>query len=257
MSRSVGAVLLAGGRSKGDLLSHTKQPYRALIEVGGRTLLEHAMAALRAAESVDYAVVIGPAECRASVSVAGDSFGWLPMGETLIDNLLAGVLALGAETEMVLACAADAPLITGGLIDRIVAVSQERGHDFCYPIVEREVCQAAFPQGRRTYVRLRDGAFTGGNAMTASRQLLLDHSDRISEIFAARKSPLRLAALLGLGLAIRLPFGRVSIREAEARAQEVLGFPVSAWICDDPAIGVDVDKMADLVTVETVLSAQR
>jgi CTP:molybdopterin cytidylyltransferase MocA len=254
VSSGVGAVLLAGGRTKGELLARTRQPYRALIPVGGRTLLEHTMAALAAARTVEYTIVVGPAECRPWVSAVGGPFGWMPMGETMVDNLLAGVHSLGSEAETVLACAADAPLISGPLIDRIVSVSHERGHAFCYPIVEREVCQAAFPEGKRTYVRLRDGRFTGGNVLTASRRLLLEHHERIAEVFAARKSPLKLASLLGLGLALRLPLGLVSVRQAEQRAGQILGFPVSAWICDDPAVGVDVDKVADLDTVEAALA---
>lgn len=254
MGNGVGAVLLAGGRTKGELLARTRQPYRALIQVGGRSLLEYAMASLAASRTVEFTTVVGPAECRQCVSAMGESFSWMPMGETMVDNLLAGVRTLGSEAETVLACAADAPLVTGDLIDRVVDVSKARGHAFCYPIVEREVCQSAFPDGRRTYVRLRDGRFTGGNVMTASRQLLLAHHRRIAEVFAARKSPLRLATLLGLGLALRLPLGLVSIREAEARAGQVLGFPVSAWICDDPAMGVDVDKVTDLAIVEKALA---
>jgi CTP:molybdopterin cytidylyltransferase MocA len=252
----VSAVLLAGGPTKGDLLEHTRQPYRALIPLGGRTLLEHSLTALGEARSIDYTVVVGPAECRPYVNACGEGFGWMPMGETLVDNLMAGVQALGAETDVVLACAADAPLITGALVDRVVAAALERSADFCYPIVPREVCQSAFPAGRRTYVRLRDGAFTGGNLMAASRELLMEHQGRIAEIFAARKSPMKLARILGLGLALRLPLGLVSIGDAEARAGKILGFPVSAWICDDPAAGVDVDKLADLETVEQALAPQ-
>jgi len=256
MGEAVPAVVLAGARCKGSLLETTRQPYKALVRVGGKTLLEHCLDALRQCQTVDNAVVVGPAECRSLVATAGPRFSWLPCGETLLDNLLAGAQAVGGAGDMILACAADAPLMGPAEIDRVVSRSVATYKAFLYPIVSKEVSEAAFPGCTRTYARLRDGSFTGGNLMLVSRRLLLANAARISAAFAARKKPLKLARMLGLWLAIRLPFGKVTIAEAEERAGRMLGVPVAAVICDDAAVGMDVDKAEDLAVVETALAAR-
>jgi len=254
--RRVPAVVLAGARCKGSLLEATRQPYKALVRVAGKTLLDHCLEGLRRCETVADAVVVGPAECRSLVAGAGPQFSWLPCGETLLDNLLAGAQAVGGSGEMILACAADAPLIGPAEVDRVVSRSLDTDKAFLYPIVSREVSEAAFPGCTRTYARLRDGRFTGGNLMLVSRRLLLENADRIAAAFAARKKPFKLARMLGLWFAIRVPFGKVTIAEAEERAGRILGLPVAAVICEDAAIGMDVDKAEDLAIVEAALAAR-
>lgn len=253
----VAAVVLAGGHCKPDLWQASGQQYRALVRVAGRPLLAYALDAIMGAKSVSRAVVVGPAECRTMVEGLGDRISWLPSGETLLGNLLGGAEALGESAEDLLCIAADAPLVTGEVVDRIVAAALDDPRDFRYPIVHRDVCLAAYPGTKRTFVRLRDGVFTGGNVMLVTRSLLASSRERIAAAFAARKSPLRLAMLFGPSIVLRLPLGRVSIAELEQRAERMLGFPVAALVCDAPEVAVDVDKPEDLRLVEELVGREQ
>ena len=51
----------------------------------------------------------------------------------------------------------------------------------------------------RTALRLRDGEFTGGNLVLVRPRFLLTQNARIAAAYAARKSPVQLARLLGIG----------------------------------------------------------
>lgn len=248
------AVVLAGGRTKGELAEATRQPHRALLTAGGRTLLDLCLDSVQESAAITRTAVVAPAECRDAVARRGAGFDWLPSGDTMLGNLLAGIEALGDGPDLVLAVAGDCPLMTGDMLDRLLEAAVASGDALCYPIVERSVCQAAFPEGVRTYAKLREGRFTGGNVMVVSRRLLLANRETVESAYAARKSPLRLASMLGWGFLLRLPFGRVGLPEVERRAARMLGFPVSAWITEDAAIAVDVDKLSDLRLVEGVLA---
>ncbi len=251
------AVILAGGTTKGALADATGQPHRALLQAGAEPLLAHALRAVVEAKSIGRAVAVAPAECRDLVEATGGRVDWLPAGDSMLDNLIAGASALDDGPDLIVAYAGDAPLVTGPVIDRVVETALRKGDALCYPIVERSVCERAYPGVRRTYARLREGQFTGGNVMVVSRRLLLANRETILDAYAARKSPLRLARMLGWSLVFRLPLGLVSLAEAERRAARIVGFPVSAWITDDAGIAVDVDKVDDLSLVNTVLSRTR
>jgi CTP:molybdopterin cytidylyltransferase MocA len=247
------AVILAGGRTKGSLAEASGQPHRALLRAGGKTLLEHAIAALADSHHVRQTVVVAPAECRDLVERAGAAFDWLPAGDTMLENLIAGATALGDSPDLVVAFAGDSPLVTGEMVDHVVETALEKGDALCYPIVERSVCERAYPGVRRTYAKLSEGQFTGGNVMVVSRRLLLANRETVENAYAARKSPLRLAGMLGWSLILRLPLGLVPIAEAERRAARILGFPVSAWITEEAGLAVDVDKLDDLRLMERLL----
>lgn len=247
------AVVLAGGRAKGGLAEASGQPHRALLRAGGSTLLEHALRGVAQSKLIGRSVVVAPAECRALVEQAGPRFDWLPAGDSMLDNLIAGASALDDGPDLVVACAGDAPFVTGAMIDRVIETALVKGDALCYPIVERSVCEAAYPGVKRTYARLREGAFSGGNVMVVSRRLLLANRETVIAAYEARKSPFRLARMLGWGMLFRFPLGLVSIAEAERKAARILGFPVSAWVTEDAALAVDVDKVEDLRLAEALL----
>ena len=68
----------------------------------------------------------------------------------------------------------------------------------------------------------------------------------IGRLYAARKNPVKLAALLGIGFLFGLVTGRLRIAQLEARASQLVGGRVSAVISTYPELGFDVDKLEDL-----------
>ncbi len=226
----------------------------ALFEVAGQPLAAWAARALVALPGVGRVAVVAP--------VVGDEDPtWIPAGalvvaagDSIVQNLFRGVEALASPTDELLVVAGDAPLISVGALERFVAVCRSAGADFGYPIVPREACEARFPGVRRTYVRLREGAFTGGNCFYLAPVAVAPALERLDRVFRARKRPAQLARMLGLGLVVRLVLGRATVAEAERAADRLLGVRTRGIVCaQDPEIGVDVDKPSDLELVRRLL----
>lgn len=130
------AVLLAGGigtRVGGDL---PKQ----LIEVGGRPLLEHALATFHDHDAVsDILVVMAAAHLTAAEALAAaypKVRAVLPGGATRSESTLAALAALREldDDELVLLHDAARPLVTGRMVDDCLAALVE--HDAVGTVVE-------------------------------------------------------------------------------------------------------------------------
>jgi molybdopterin-guanine dinucleotide biosynthesis protein A len=110
------AVILSGG--SGVRLGGVE---KASIEVHGRTLLEHAIAATQAADQV---VVVGP---RVPTSRPVTWTREEPPGGGPAAGLLAGLDALAARPDLVCVLAVDMPRFTSATLDRLVDVLAAEG----------------------------------------------------------------------------------------------------------------------------------
>ena len=78
----------------------------------------------------------------------------------------------------------------------------------------------------------------------------------IRRAHAARKQPLRLAAMLGWGTLWRLLWRRLTLAEAEAAVARLMGLSVRALVTEHAEIGADVDRAADLEAMSRYLESQ-
>lgn len=238
------AVILAGGEDSTTILGKMGAPHRALAEVAGRPAVEWVAHALRAVDEVGELALVGaPAVLDAGVGRFADHP--VPADGDLVDNIEAGLRALPAS-EVALIVTADLPLLSGAAVADFLAQSTRSAADLTYPIIPKEACEARFPGARRTYVKLREGTFTGGNAVLFKRDFIARHGSLVRSLYAARKRPWRLAGMLGMGFALRLLAGELSLQQVERRAGEILHGTARAIISRFPELGFDVDRPEDL-----------
>ncbi len=156
----IAAIVLAGGVDRGEIAERTGVAHRP----GGRPILLSVLAAARGAASVGEIVLVGPEPVQAAAPEdAVDARA--PAGGSLVDSIGHGLAAAPESAEHVLLITGDLPLITGKAVEDFTRRSLEAGAEVCYPIIPKDSCERTFPDGRRTYVRLREGTFTGGNAV--------------------------------------------------------------------------------------------
>lgn len=245
------ALVLAAGETHGRLAQATGTRFRALINVGGVSIVERVVAALREARMTQRIVVIAPPEVRERVP-AGVAELTVPSGDNLLGNVLRGLDALdGVGT--VLFAHADAPLITADSIDDFLQRAEPLRPDLAYAIVPREDVERRFPRGHRTYARLRDGTFTGTNIVLVDGGFIRRHEKLIREFYEHRKNPLRLAGMLGAGFVLRLLAGRLTIADLERRVGQVIGGEARGIISHYPELAFDVDKVGDLESIRELL----
>lgn len=236
--------MLAGAVNDGLLRQVSPAKYEAEIEVGGKPMLEHVIAALRNVSAIQRIVLVGDASV-AGEAVKEDLFQVVAPGASLIDSLINGLQVLQPK-EPVLVMTGDIPLVTGEALEDFINRCREIRGDIYYSFVSKESSEKKYPGVERTYVRLYEGVFTGGNVVLLSPQVVQDHLPMLKKAASLRKKPLQLCLMLGWRCLGRLLSGRLTIGDIEARIFSSFHFKAVGVISPYPEIGIDVDKPSDL-----------
>lgn len=239
MSEIFDAVVTAGGRLAPTERLRFGTDVKALVKIGGKTLLDTTIAAARGVREVGRITVVGP---RAARGIELQPDAWIDEFETGEENLLA---ALGsARTSRALFCASDLPFVTSAAITGLISMVRQ-GLCVAYPVYEKRAFLEAYPGGRTRFLKLADGEWTGGSVMVLEPSVLRERTSMVRQIFAARKDPTTLTKLLGLQLSLRFMAGRARVADLESRASQLLGKPVAAILGADPSLALDCDDAAD------------
>ncbi len=251
----ISVVLLAGSSGKPDPMAEAAAvACKALLPLpNGMAMLEAVLAAFQASPSVGRVVVVGDSQLRDTADAHSVSFA--PQGDSLVTNLLAGFAALDWPPRCAVATC-DIPLISPDAIESLTGAGLGAELDIVYPIVSRDTYERKFPGGKRTYATLKDGTFTGGNVLLLRSEFVRAQQAIIQVVFDARKSPLRLCRILGVGFVIKFLTKRLTIHEIEDRVGRLLHCTPQALVFDYAEIAFDVDHLEDLETVGKLLGSQ-
>ena len=239
MSDTVAVVL--GGSNPNDAFAQEGITTKALYPVGGKPLASYVLAALNASASVSQYIYVGDStpELRALTSQT------LTSGATLASSLQIGLdAALKMQPERILVISADLLWLTEEAVDTFITDAPDAA--LVYPIIAREVAERQFPGQKRTYAKLKEGTFTGGNALLLEPHIIPTLLPFVNRAYEKRKNPLSLVRLLGLGFVLKLLTGRLRIGRLERRVSDLLGMRVRAYLCQDASLGADVDEPAHL-----------
>ena len=237
------AVLLAGGGADDSLARRHGVASKAHVPFEGVPLAQLVLQALVRSRSVDRVIYVG----APPAGVAGAVDACVPGGRRLADSLALGLgAALALAPAQLLLVTADLPWLTPDSVDRFVAETPQA--DLVYPIVEAAVIAAQFPGQRRTFVRTHDGRFTGGNVVLLAPAVVAPLLPFIDRLERGRKNPLALSTLFGPAVIWGLLRGSLRVADLERRASYMLGATARAFISDDGALAVDIDRAEHLGT---------
>jgi len=240
------AIILAGGEDNDRL------PNKPLIKINGKPMIKYVIDALKETGRVDKILVVGKKNLL-KPHIKNDVYKIIESTESLIDNVMIGINELRNERRvLILTC--DIPLITSEAILDFIEKAEETECDFCYPIVKKELNDQKYPEAKRTYARLKEGIFTGGNIVYINPRIMEKCMDKAKEMVMYRKKPLKLCSILGWRFVLQLLLGVLTIPKLERRVSEMFDIKVKAIISDYPEIGNDVDKPDDVVMVRNYLS---
>lgn len=244
----VDAVVLAGG--DGAVIDPLVS-IKGLVPVAGRAMVEWVVEALNASETINrVAVVVPTSEGLGALSSLVDKV--VVSDAAFIDNVLAGVDAFAGD-RFVLVTTGDLPALLPEAVDDYVSRSLEAGVDVSYPLVAKAAMIEQFPGSERTFIRLKDGPITGGNMMLLSPEILAQNRDIGQRLFETRKSPVRMAKVIGVPFILKLITGRLEVHDVELKMEQLLGGRCRAIPTTHASIGADVDKPIDVVVAERVL----
>ena len=235
-------IITAGGELPRELHDFSDARVKALLRVGERTLLESAVAAVAGSALVDGVAVVGGDEVlRARRSEAAH----VEAGKTAVENLYRGFVHHGGELgDEFLALSPDLPFITTAAVEEFVAAARVES-EMAFPVVSAADFREAFPGSTNRFEKLDGWEATMGSCIYITGQMLKTNIPLFTDFFDARRRPHKLAAMLGLPIALSYLTGRTRIAQLEARAQQLTGGNVKAVSVRNAALAFDIDKRAD------------
>ncbi len=244
------AVVLAGSRGPGEPLAvYAGVSHKALIEVGGRPMVERVVAALSAVAAVRTIVVLierpellvghagliaAAGSCRLEIHPAADS----PSA-----SVVAAIARLGTP---LLVTTADHALLQPQWVRYFVDAASASRADVSAALARSEAVLAALPQTRRTWLRFREGRYSGCNLFYFANPAATGVARLWRDFEALRKRPWRMLQRLGWGMAVRYVGGVLRLETALARLGSMAGATVGVVEMPFGLAAVDVDKPSDL-----------
>ncbi|HHY81790.1 MAG TPA: NTP transferase domain-containing protein [Clostridiales bacterium] len=249
----INAVVLAGDSKKGAVQEGIDN--KSLLPINGKPMVEYVIDALRDSPLVDKISIIGPT--LPLKEHLGDKVDYyIESRDSLFENVKAGLEPF-ANDKAVLVVTSDIPMITGEMVTDFIQKSMNLGCDFCYPIVEKQLNEKRFPGVERTYVRLKDGTYTGGNIIFLNPSVVGPCEEFARKLIEFRKQPWKTSRMLGLKFLVGLLLGSLSIPEVEERFCRLLDIKASAIVVSYPEIGNDVDKPSDVEMVKRYFNSMQ
>lgn len=244
------AIVLAGGTNQ-KMRMDGVPTQEALLEIDGKPMLLWVLDALLASKNVNRILVAGSVTALEPLDFP-DRVQLVPGGGSIMDTLANGVQAM-RSLDKVLVVTTDVPLLTPDAVDDFCLQCTHQTADLYYPVVTKSAMQKKFPGSERTYVKLQDGIFTGGNLLLVNPIIIPRCMEIARKVTENRKQPWRLVSLLGWGILLKFILGFLSVEVARRRLSEILKMQGCVVLSEYAEIAMDIDKAADLETARAYL----
>jgi GTP:adenosylcobinamide-phosphate guanylyltransferase len=247
------ALVLAGVRpgAPDAVAAYVGVPHKALITLGGQTLLARVVGALRGAGADRIVVSTNDADVAAAATALAVEV--MPAAGSPSLSVAEAVASLSAP---LLVTTSDHALLQAEWITRFLA-DAPADCDIAALLAPEDAVRAAAPQTERTYLRFADGRYSGCNLFllrTAGAMPVIRFWRRVE---AERKHPWRIAAMIGPSMLLGFLSRRFTLDETVARLGRRAGARVVAAAVRTPfgLAAVDVDKPSDLDLVRAIAEA--
>lgn len=257
-------LILAGGQisPEDSLYRYSSGAPKALIDVGGRTMLEWVVDAIQGSQAAEEVVVIG---------LDSDDIGeraltftrpvhFLPDAGGLVPNVLAGtdwILRQWPGVQLIIGSSADIPAITASTVDGFVSDCRPLDRGVYYNFVTRQTMEARFPGSKRTYSQVNSLEVAGGDMVLVRADLIAANRQLLESLANARKQPWRVASTVGLGVLLKYLLHRLTFAEIEQIAGRILGVPGQVILSERAELAMDADKPMQVEQLRVELESRQ
>lgn len=242
------AVVLAGG-GREEWFAQEGVTNKSLLSIDGRPMVEFVLRALRGSRYLKHLILVSNFQIGEELKPLVDRV--VPAGNTMEENIERGVME--TSSPLVALMGSDIPLISPQTVDRVISLCESYPASLYLPVVRKEDIERVFPGSQRTYAHLKEGNVKAGNLFLFRRENWHTVENFLSRVVAGRKQIWKLASILGTKCLFKFLMGQLSIEELEKVVSQATSLPVKAIIIDAPDLGVDVDKLEDLILARAVL----
>jgi GTP:adenosylcobinamide-phosphate guanylyltransferase len=244
----VTAIILAGTRPGRDPVAADENvSCKALVNIGGITMLERVIDALAAAGIERIVVVCDEGPVTQIATERGATT--LAPGLGPSDSAFRALHLLGAP---LLITTADHALLKPEWIRQFLADAPISA-DVVTMLAPREKVEASIPGSRRTWLRFSDGHWSGCNLFLLRTEKANRALQLWKQVEQDRKHPWRIARKIGPVTLARYLLGKLSTSEAFASLGRMAGFEVGVVAAADGLAALDVDTVADLHRVRAIV----
>jgi len=254
------ALVLAGDRGPDDpLLEAAGVTGKALIEIGGRLMLERVLQALRESEIVDRIIVSGPprkiVESSATLQalLQQNGISWQESAASPSRSTEQALAKIDPERPVLLTTA-DHALLNPEMVDFFCRRAGESRADLAVGMENYRLLQETYPESRRTVTRFRDGAYCSCNLFAFLTPASRRAARFWQQVEQERKKPLRLIALCGWPTVLSFLLGRLTLDAALQRLGRRMELMAVAVRMPFAEAAIDVDKPKDLELVQRIVA---
>ena len=242
---TLSAVILAGSRpGAADPVAEAEGvPHKVLARLGGKTLLEHVVAALAGAGIASIAVSANHPAVEAEALRLGAIL--LPTARGPSESVALAFERFGSP---LLVTTGDNPLLQSEWLKAFVAAAP-READVAVMLARRDRVEAAARDTRRTWLSFADGQWSGCNLFLLATPAAANAIAAWRQVEADRKRPWRIARRLGVGTLWSYWRGNLTLTEAMARLGRTLNVSAALVPATDGRAAIDVDKPQDLALI--------
>jgi hypothetical protein len=165
-----------------------------------------------------------------------------------------GLIEDGHVRWPLLVTTADHALLDSKIVDQFCRESEAA--DIGIGVVERANLMKRLPESRRTWIKLRGGAYTGANLFALRSPSVAAAIELWRSVEQDRKKAWRLISLLGPAMLACAALRLVSLDEVLGQLGGRLALAIKAVRLTNPLAGVDVDKPEDHALVESILEGR-
>jgi hypothetical protein len=255
---------------------------KALLEIGGRPVIEYVIEALEAAAHIGDVYIVGPVEDLSFLSNSHPDIVLLEQGDTLTENILSSYRRICPERDRhILVTASDMPFVRPSEIDAFIDLSAYASYDIVLGIVGESVLGRFLPYGDRPGIKNNCCYFKQGSVRLNNLFILRYPPDALtgyaSTIYSARyqkklrnfsrlmtdvliKDPGKLRLIwtllimqatlqadrLGLYGAARSIGSLLDIKKAEATASRAIGAGFKTVMMEFGGAAMDIDNEESL-----------
>lgn len=255
---NITALLLAGSRPGSDpLATAAGVAVKPLAPVGGEPMINYPVRALLAHPSIAQVVILtqNPEIYRAHPATA-----WLGENPQIrfeqsgsgIASTLLNLLDRPDLPFPLIVTTADHVLLDTDMLGQFIAEGD--GADFAVAMVERATLLARYPSSRRTWLKFRDGWWSGANLFWFGSAKARSVIALWQEVEQDRKKGWKILAAFGplvlLGALLRV----LTLRGGIARLGRRFGLRAGLVSMRKAEACIDADKVEDVVLIEEILS---
>ena len=252
------AILLAGGRPVPDPLAVAAGvAVKPLVPIGGEPMINHPARALLAHPAIGRVIVLTQAP---ELFAGNPATAWLAghpkvRFETSGGGIASSLMALLDRADLpfpLLMTTADHVLLDGAMLDQMVR--EANGADIAVAMVERATLLARYPGSRRTWLKFRDGWWSGANIFWFGSGKARPVIALWQEVEQDRKKGWKILSAFGplalLGAVLRIS----TLRGGIARVGRRFGLVARLVAMEKAEACIDADKPDDVVLIEEILA---